>query len=526
VPDHTTPPAVQRLGFAACCLFIGLAACTIPYPGIQNDEVLFTAPLYPHAVNNIQPPAVPRLMLIGYIGTLKTLLYWPILWIFGPGVWTLRLPVVLLGSITIFIFLHLAASSLGRAAAVVAAFLLATDPVFLLTNTFDWGPVAFEHFLLVTGCWCLFRFGSQTPSNTRFRNLCFGFFCFGLALWNKAVFAWALVGLTTAGLLIFWPEIRPRLTRRNLGAAASAFLLGSSPLLAYNLRHFNATLTGNVQLDAASLPGKWIQVERALNGSSLFGVMVSEESAPNPKPATSLRGRTAVWIREHLGEHRQTGFYYVLGLLLLAAPWWWRSRPARFSLVFMIVAWIAMASTHDAGTSAHHVILLWPFPVLFAAAALTSLPWRWVTIVASIGMVGMNLLVVNQYIAQFERNGATGGFTDAIFPLSASLPDKTGEPVYMLDWGIKETVNYLHRGRLNILIDDVSTDPEPQTIHAMLTDPRSLFVGHVPGQQFFPRWSQDLDADAQASGYRKEVLRLVPDSNGRPIFEVFRYVPQ
>jgi hypothetical protein len=74
--DSVLPPAA---------MFIGLAACSIPYPGVQNDEVLFTAPIYPHAVNNIQPPAVPRLMLIGYIGTLKTLLYWPILWIFGPA---------------------------------------------------------------------------------------------------------------------------------------------------------------------------------------------------------------------------------------------------------------------------------------------------------------------------------------------------------------------------------------------------------------------------------------------------------
>jgi hypothetical protein len=184
-----------------------------------------------------------------------------------------------------------------------------------------------------------------------------------------------------------------------------------------------------------------------------------------------------------------------------------------------------MASTHDAGTSAHHVILLWPFPVLFAAAALTSLPWRWVTIVASIGMVGMNLLVVNQYIAQFERNGATGGFADAIFPLSASLPDKSGEPVYLLDWGIKETVNYLHQGRLNIPIDDVSTDLDPRAIHTMLTDPRGLFVSHVPVSSSFPA--------GPGSGCGRTGFRLPergpprgPRLQRRPIFEVFRYVPQ
>ena len=100
-------------------------------------------------------------MVMTYIGSLKTLLYWPIFRIFGAGPWTVRLPVVLLGAITIFVFFHLARVVRGGRAAVIGAFLLATDPVFLLTNTFDWGPVALEHVFLVTGCWFVYRFGSQ-----------------------------------------------------------------------------------------------------------------------------------------------------------------------------------------------------------------------------------------------------------------------------------------------------------------------------------------------------------------------------
>ncbi len=72
---------------------------------------------------------------------------------FGSSVWVVRLPVALTGAITVFIFYHLIRGIESRGAAVAAcagAFLLATDPVFLLTNTFDWGPVALEHVLLVT----------------------------------------------------------------------------------------------------------------------------------------------------------------------------------------------------------------------------------------------------------------------------------------------------------------------------------------------------------------------------------------
>src|ERR1700733_12839581 len=105
------PRVPSRAGLAACSLFILLAILVIPYAGIQPDEALFTAPLFPHIGKDLRLPLLPHhvpLMVMTYIGSLKTLLYWPIFRIFGAGPWTLRLPVVFLGAITIFIFFHLA----------------------------------------------------------------------------------------------------------------------------------------------------------------------------------------------------------------------------------------------------------------------------------------------------------------------------------------------------------------------------------------------------------------------------------
>ena len=105
------PRVSNRAGLAACGLFILLATLMIPYAGIQADEALFSAPLFPHITNDLRLPLLPHhvpLMVMTYIGSLKTLLYWPIFRIFGTSPWTLRLPVVLLGAITIFVFFHLA----------------------------------------------------------------------------------------------------------------------------------------------------------------------------------------------------------------------------------------------------------------------------------------------------------------------------------------------------------------------------------------------------------------------------------
>ena len=528
----------NRAGLAASGLFILLSTLYIAYAGIQADEALFSAPLFPRISNDLPLPSLPHhlpLMVMTYIGSLKTLLYWPVFRIFGVSAWTLRLPVVLAGAITIFFFFQLARVSAGARAAAIGAFLLATDPVFLLTNTFDWGPVALEHVFLVTGCWFVHAFGSKyghgDDGDGRIWHLAAGFLCWGLALWNKAIFIWALSGIVAGGVLVFWPEIQRCLKPRVLVVAAAAFVAGALPLVVYNLTHGNATVTENAHLDPRSVAGKWVQVQLAANGTSLFGYLTGEESWPNPKPPRSSRERAATWIHDRLGDHRSTGFYYVSGVLLLAAPWWWKYRAARFSLVFMAVAWLMMALTHDAGTSAHHVILLWPFPILFAAVTLASLPWRPLGWAAAGLMVAMNLLVLNQYLYQFARDGTGDIWTDAIHPLSASLDEYPGRTFYLIDWGLSDNLNLLHQGRLDLrtatgpLTTDSPTPEQLGEIRDMLDNLSGLILHHVPGHEVFPDVGARLDRAAESLGYVKEVVRIIPDSNGRPMLEILRFDP-
>ena len=163
----------SRLSLAFSCCITILAGCALlPYAGIQMDESLFAGPYYQPAAREFRLRLLHHdipLMVMTYIGTLKTLLYWPLFAIFGPGflahplqaAWVLRLPTVLAGAATVFIFYYLAERSAGRRTAVIAAILLASDPTFLLTNTFDWGPVALEHLLLVTGCLFLVKYAQD-----------------------------------------------------------------------------------------------------------------------------------------------------------------------------------------------------------------------------------------------------------------------------------------------------------------------------------------------------------------------------
>lgn len=518
-------------------LFILLSLSLIPYAGIQEDEALFSIPLYQPAAREFRVRMFHHtfpIMVMTYVGTLKTLLYRPLIQWFGSSLWTVRLPVVLVGGATVFVFYHLTRDVLtpsrgathAALAALAAALLLATDPVFLLTNTFDWGPVALEHALLVTGCFLVFRFATD---QSQIRFLAAGFGCFGLAMWNKALFGWALSGLTAGALTVFWTEVKQCLTWRNVKVAGGAFLAGALPFVIYNIHASSATVRENAHLETDRMPAKWLQLERAADGSSLFGYMTSEDSDRPLKLPPTWRGRLAQWIYQRVGERRETGFFYVFGGMLALAPIWWRVRAARFSLVFLVVAWSMMALTKNAGASAHHDILLWPFPLLFAACVLACIPWRWVAGLAAAAMLLMNLLVVNQYILQFERAGATGGFTDATIALNRLLPED--QTIYVTDWGMNATLQLTHQGRLHLfsaqaaLMGDAPNPDQEAQLRTMLADTNAIWLGHVTGREAFEGVNAHLEQFASKAGYQRELLRTVTDSNGRPVYEIFRFRP-
>jgi hypothetical protein len=77
------------------------------------------------------------LMLLTYLGALKSWLYLPILTLFRPSYLTVRLPVLTIGSLTVWLFIWLLELTGGRTVAWVGGLLLATDTMFLLTTCFD-----------------------------------------------------------------------------------------------------------------------------------------------------------------------------------------------------------------------------------------------------------------------------------------------------------------------------------------------------------------------------------------------------
>ncbi len=515
----------MRIVLISALLFIVLGIILIPYTGLDGDELLFARPFFgpfdgaTHMMHVFHYP--PGLMVMSYVGALKTFLYWPLFWIFRPSVYLVRLPMVLVGAATIVIFYKWASIFAGPRGALLAALLLATDPIFLLSDTFDWGPVALQHLLLVSGCLLIAR-----------GRLPWGAFLFGLALWNKAVFAWTLGGLGLATLLIFPSAVRAVLAdRRRWMRAGLAFALGALPLLIYNAKHANLTLGDNAHFSWEHFPVKYRELTIALDGSGLQGYLVAAESRENPRQPTSLVGRDAAWIREHAGPHNNDLMPYAILLAVPLALFCGKApgcRAARFAAVCGAIIFLAMAVTRNGGMAIHHTVLLWPMPHLLVGAAFGSLPWRWLRAGLVSLLVASNLLVINQYIVQFERNGSAGYFTDAVNPLAASLSGSAGDTVYFIDLGIWEGADFLQRRKMDlresyaVLIPALPDPEQRREIDAMLANPHALFVDHVPSREVFRGVDQHLETIAHSEGYEKIPAGTVADRNGRPVFEMFR----
>ncbi len=532
-PRQWLPPALSALVFALLSLAI------LPYPGLQDDEVIFTAPIYQPTGTLFSVKAfgthIP-LMIIGYLGTLKTWLYAAILTFIPPSRWSVRLPMVMVGMITICLTWQWTRRVAGLRAAAFTVALLATHSIFILTNTFDWGPVALQHLLLMGGllaiqCWL--------ESDAKWQ-LALGFFLWGLGLWDKALLIWPLIGLAAATLCVYPRQLRAHLRRVPPALALAALLLGALPLVSYNVARRGDTAAANTRLTFREIPRKLLELQNTLDGSVLLDAMVATTPGPLAQPADRLPERASISLRNITGSWPSNWMLAatVLALAILALPGTSAHRPLlAFLLIVIAVTWLQMASNAGTGGGAHHVILLWPFPSVFVGIALAAAAEgkpRWMPR-ASLGvltaLVCVNLLNTNDYVANLALNGAVGGWTDAFYRLAGAVAPYRSRPIGIVDWGYLNGLRMMYDGDLNAtvmsdyLLNPHSSDEDRSQFTKRLNAPDAIFIRHTDENEIFKGVNEKMRTQESSLGLTEKVERVVHDNEGRQIFEIFTLSP-
>ena len=516
----------------------------IPLAGIQDDEVIFATAVFHVPGSNVFHARffhseIP-LMLLSYLGALKSWLYVPILHRIQPSYWSIRLPMLLIGALTIWLFTWFLERAHGRRVAWVGGVLLATDTVYLLTTCYDWGPVALQHILVLAGMALVLKFTSTAKRSTLF----WGFFWFGVALWDKALFLWLFSGLVVGAVAVFPRELWLRCTPKNLGLAAAGLLLGAAPLVAYNAVSNFETFRSNSSFALSQFPSRLHALRITWNGEILWDYMVHAPWAPGfeRKPETELANisstvHSLVGFRDHYHNEMEPAFWAAILLL----PLLWRTQARRvllFCLIAFAVGWLQMSITKNAGLGAHHVTLLWPLPQWFLAVAFVEaaawrrLQWRnagsilLATVVVFLAVE--NLLLTNEYFYQLSAYGATKSWDDAIFRLSDELGRVQADQLVVDDWGILHPLIALHRNRLPLVYADegflAPGIAETDRLWFIKRLAEDVWIGHTPEFQQWAGVNERIKRVARAAGFEKQMIETVPDRNGRPVFEIFRFV--
>ena len=510
----------------------------IRYPGLQNDEVFFAPPIFVpqtayYAVRAFG--AQIPVMVMSYTGALKTWIYAGVFSVWEPSRWSVRVPVLLACLATIWLTWIWARMVGGRRVAIAAVALLGTDAMFLLTGVLDWGPVALQHVLMMSGLVGVTYF-AKTGSRLA---LGLGFFLWGLGLWDKALMIWLLAGFAVAVICVYPREVKRRITAKTATIVLGAFAIGAAPLIWYNIDRHGETATANATFSPDNYILKLKVAGMSLEGSSLFAYLVDAEAATPRRPPRGVVERLAFVVHRGLGTHKHNYFLPAFALAVLVLPLLRRSRffrPMAFLLIASVVAWVQMFMTHNAGGGAHHIVLLWPMPILFTSMAIVgaaeSFPPYGPAIflsILSVLVIG-NLLNENEYLTHFAVRGGIGGWTDAIYPLSGSLDDSTW--VGTVDWGYANGLRVLHEGHIKLFntSDYLPKSPDKsaatEELKQMVGNPGLLFVQHTESKQLLPHVNDVLRARAQELGYTEHLRQRIADSSGDPVFEIFRFERQ
>ncbi len=538
-----TPVWARVLVAAVLAAFLGLGALWINRPGLQYDETLYVLASYPRDDTPIaytmhirgQPVA---LMLISYLGALKGWLWVPIQRLWTGSAAPVRLPALMLGAAGLGFLYLLARRAFNWQTALAATALAASDPIYLFTTRLDWGPVVLQRLCLLAGCFALLRWYQKR----RLADLGLGGFALGVGVFDKATFLWLLAALAAASAIVFPRQVWQSRRGKAPALAVAGFLLGASPFLYYNWKWRGETFrqqAARTEQYAEKLRG----VQYLLQGTVIIGWLSRDMEGPPLDPPDRLaRLAYAFAPRQPFAETLLLPAILLALLILPALPFSAWGRAMLWLLAFWLLALAQMLPVRSGG-AVHHLALLLPWPHLFVAAGLVGareglLVWlerpKWRRLLAALlwiamlALVGANLRAVAHHYYRILGYGGGIGWSEAIYGLERSLQRARPEKILLLDWGISTQVRVLSGDRL-----PVTEAAQPQGasyqggyLESWLRNPRALYVKHAAGEPAaFPQIAEAFRKLATQLGYIIEVVEVIRDPRGRPIFEILAARP-
>ncbi|GAB4547486.1 MAG: hypothetical protein Kow0063_42160 [Anaerolineae bacterium] len=533
----------EHIFFAsALILFLALTAWQLNLPGLHYDEAYEALPamqlLLDQPVTSFRNNGIwvggrlLPLMTQDYIGALNTYTAIAFLGLLGISPVSLRIMAISIGLLTLWLTFRLADELFGPLPAVVAVMLLSVNPTFVFWSR---QGVFVTSVTAAIGLAAVLMWLSWWRTGDRRYGLGGGFLL-GLGLYAKFLFLWLIMALGLAVLALNlgqWRRIKNRLTPGLVIWSLVAFLLGSAPLILYNLQTggtldsigSNLTVsyygTNNLAF-FANLLERIKQLVTVLNGGHLWYLGATYANWLNPVLFVLALGVTlAFLITNPQHETRRALFpFLVIGGVIL------------FSCATVSALWVT------------HFAILMPWPALAVAAATGLLVRN--SQVGRRGAVNLALLLAFlvpgiSWLAEIATDvcyhraltlsGGLGAHSDAVDDLARWLVDegRSGRPVVAMDWGIAAPVTFLTRGEVTPVEAfgyEWETDAEfVARLEPFIRDSASIYLWRAPDEIIFDR-SADFRRIYEARGLEEDILEAFYERSGRPVLGATGLVPE
>lgn len=384
-------------------LFLLLSCWYLNLPGLNFDECIGAAPavaflegsgIEPMQINPsiIQVFGRPLpLMVMTYIGPVKTILHILTYSVFGISAGTTRLLPVLCVLGALFVLMTVVNQQTGVGDRTLA--LLAVHPAVTIYLTRDVAPAAFAVLALSVVLWGFFKY--RDTGKFKFFILSALFSGFGVS--HKVDFIWVVFSLTLAAFLIY----RIRLSISQMWRLTGVFLLGAAPIVAFNLATWGLTGQQFYSFSLLAVP------EAVLARFKQFFELLSAD-----------------WLSSYFtGTPTNRFFQFFCYILILFGSIFVRPKTDFQKFIGLtILTYIFLCSLTQFALHIHHLLVVIPLGLIYLSLHFSK------TVVTALFLAFLVSSVWLNY--NLKQTGGTGIWSSSIYQIADDLKQYKGVNLY------------------------------------------------------------------------------------------------
>jgi hypothetical protein len=476
--------------------------CTIniDIPGYYQDELLhavlsqkmlsptqYVSQTHSLASISIFSGWIP-LMVLHYVGALKSYLLLPLFWSFGSSLLVLRIGTILFGMGNLLLGYLFIRRYFGIKIAFSVLVLLLSDPSWVLSTTYDWGPVSVQSLLKILIIFLVF-FIRQRCENCRLRYFAYlGFLC-ALLVWDKIIGVWIL--FPTVLLL------RDKISMKTVFCFIIGFFIGILPIIVFA---FQFPL---MQLISQKFIANNPTVNSVIVTNPAWAFHNNYFQGMFTKINSIYSALDGVGIANTILDSRiaGSGFSLIFILIILLSVLKFKSTIVstlyiREILVFFIALILCLFLTPFAWQP-HHVLFLWPLPHLLFVLFLNK--FSRTTQFALIGLViFLNFCVLFRFHSHLQQGQLSLYWRRNEQEAITKKLQASDKKIVALSWGIALPSGFISNGKLPIS-DLEGIYKRPCDIIAPYSDTRDTV---------FVLYTKDISSFNSLYGNCKNTVRL------------------